>query len=102
MLPEPIRSYVDNLNGETVRGSMQWYYNDDNASVTTTLKNSSSVTVEYKFDINNELGMFILSIDSSKFYKFNVNELEVGYNNLKMLYDNAQASDFSKNFGKFE
>ncbi|MFC7777701.1 hypothetical protein ACFQW4_11540 [Pantoea sp. GCM10028869] len=94
MLPENIAKFVNQILTETRQGSVTWSYNS-NSDLVNTNYNGMYVSLDYIFDNNNEVGLYRLNmIQGDRHFFFPVNEYESGYSLLKMLYLEAQASDF--------
>ncbi|HDT0623620.1 TPA: hypothetical protein QIB48_000022 [Morganella morganii subsp. morganii] len=94
MLPDTISNFVNQMITETRQGILTWSYNSNDDLVNTNY-NGMYISLDYVFDSNNEVGLYRLSImQNGRNFFFPVNQYEDGYNLLKALYLEAQASDF--------
>lgn len=95
MLPNSMVNFVKQLIIETQNGNIKWDYYSDDDKVTATYQ-ERYISVDYAFDYTLEVGvqrLNIKQIDGRHFF-FAVAEHEYGYDLLKQLYNEAQASDF--------
>lgn len=94
MLPENIAKFVNQMLVETRQGIMIWSYNS-NEDLVSANYNGIYVSLDYMFDYSNEVGLYRLNIiQNGRNFFFPVNQHENGYDLLKTLYLEAQASDF--------
>lgn len=93
MLPERVKNIIINLLDVTNNGTIQWVYNDDLSTVYGT-HDGSDYEISFHFNPNFEENQFNIKITkNNKDYFFSSRETEDGFEELKNLYDSAQASD---------
>lgn len=95
MLPDNIANFVRFLIAETRNGSVHWSFNS-NEDLVSTSHNGMYISLDSKFDYDNGYNFHRLSIiQNEKNFFFPINQHTDGYELLKTLYLQAQASDFS-------
>lgn len=97
MLPNKIMKIVDELFDKTEGEEMKWNYNDELATVYGSYDNKS-YELSYDFLENYEEGVFRLKVTkkenlSNTDFFYDARQSERGYQELKNLYDSAQASN---------
>ncbi len=97
MLPKKILELAEKLFKITENNEMKWGYNDELAVVYGS-REGSDYEISYDYMENYEEGRFRLKItkhfpDTTTEYYFDARESENGYDDLKKLYDSAQASN---------
>jgi len=94
MLPKKITELVIKLIKKTNAGELIWDYDDDNSSVSLN-HTRFKITISYSFNNIEEVGQFrVIYTDKEtrKTHFFNTNESYSDYEDVRILFDNAQAS----------
>lgn len=94
MLPENIANFVKFMINETRNGNVRWSYDSNNDLVSTSY-NGMYISLDSAFDHDNGYNFHRLNIiQNEKNFFFPINQYTDGYDLLKTLYLQAQASDF--------
>lgn len=95
MLPENIANFVKFIIEETRIGNIKWSYNS-NDDIVSTSYNGMYISLDSIFDHDNGINYHRLNIiQSDKNFFFPIDQYTSGYDLLKALYFQAQASDFN-------
>lgn len=102
MLPQKIFELVQDLRTKTESGQLSWIYDDERASVSSSVSQLNiDVSVSYRFDTIEEVGTFRIDIhDKSRDSElvFKTTQIYNDFEAVRALYDSAQASGFDFSF----
>lgn len=95
MLPDKIINMLSRLKNKTEDGSLQWQYFDDEDKVIAKTE-KFEIMITYRFNHDEEVGQFNINYTNflkNKTYSFSTNQNYNDYENVRMLFDEAQSSD---------
>ncbi|MEY8213316.1 MAG: hypothetical protein RPR97_02410 [Colwellia sp.] len=102
MLPQKISELVQELRAKTESGKLSWIYDDERASVSSSVSQLNiDVSISYRFDTIEEVGTFRVDIhDKSRNSElvFTTTQMYNDFEVVRALYDSAQASGFDFTF----
>jgi hypothetical protein len=100
MLPVKITQLLIKMRESTESGSLIWNYDDENTKVSVGVPNFN-ISLEYSFDMTEELGLFrVFYLDklTNKQHIFHTTQAYQDYEVVRSLYDTAQSSGLDIQF----
>lgn len=94
MLPKNVFNMLKKLYDQTELGQLKWDYDDDRDLVTADL-GESRITISYSFNHLEDVGEYKISYYDkieNKQHNFVTNQLYNDYEQVRIVYDSAQAS----------
>ncbi len=102
MLPLKITNLVKELRDRTESGEISWDFDENDASVSTSIKKSHiDISIVYRFDTTYEVGAFRIYVTDSNQHQtrtFGTNQESADFNLVSALYDSGQASGLTYSF----
>lgn len=102
MLPRKISSLVQELRIRTENGELSWDLDANESAVSSYVSPLNiDVTITYRFDTIEEVGTFRVDIyerNTSQSLIFHTSQMYTDYEQVRSLFDSAQASGFNFSF----